>query len=134
MLDDDNAVTAFYKTLQHIQQLVHVRNMQACRRLVQNIHGASRTAARKLRCQLNALCFAAAQRRRCLSQMNIAKAYILQHCQLAVNAWLVLEELAGLAHRHIQYLSDGFALVMHLQRIAVVACAVTNLTGNVNVR
>ena len=106
MLDDDNAVTAFYKTLQHLQQLVYVRNMQSCRRLVQDIYGASRTAARKLRCQLYALCFAAAQRRRCLSQMNVAKAYILQHCQLAVNARLILKELAGLAYRHIKNLRD----------------------------
>ena len=66
--------------------------------------------------------------------MNIAKAYIFQHCQLAVNAWLVLEELAGLAYRHIKNLRDGFALIMHLQRIAVVACTVANLAGNVNVR
>ena len=108
--------------------------MQACRRLVQNIHGASGTAARKLRCQLNALCFAAAQRRRCLSQMDVAKAYVLQHCQLAVNTRLVLEEFAGFAHSHIKNLRNGFALIMHLQRIAVVACTVADFAGNVNVR
>ena len=66
--------------------------------------------------------------------MDVAKAYVLQHCQLAVNTWLILKELAGLAHRHIKNLRDGFALIMHLQRIAVIACAVTNLAGNVNVR
>ena len=66
--------------------------------------------------------------------MNVAKAYVLQHCQLTVNARLVLEELAGLAHRHIKNLRDGFALIMHLQRIAIVACAVADLAGNINVR
>ncbi|SKV09845.1 Uncharacterised protein [Mycobacteroides abscessus subsp. abscessus] len=45
-----------------------------------------------------------------------------------------LEELCGLFDGHVEHLGDGLALVVHLKRFPVVACAVAHLAGHVNIR
>ncbi|SHU23608.1 Uncharacterised protein [Mycobacteroides abscessus subsp. abscessus] len=45
-----------------------------------------------------------------------------------------LEEFCGLFDGHVEHLGDGLALVVHLERFPVVACAVAHLAGHVNIR
>ena len=43
------------------------------------------------------------------------------------------EELGGLLDRHVEHLGDGLALVVDLERLAVVAGAVADLARDVDV-
>ena len=38
VLDDNDRVARIHQLLQHLDQAMHVRNVQACGRLIQNIH------------------------------------------------------------------------------------------------
>ena len=56
MLDDDDRIAHVHQLLQHLDQAVHVCNVQACGGFVQNIHRFAGAAAGKLVGQLYALC------------------------------------------------------------------------------
>jgi len=108
--------------------------VQAGRRLVQDVEGPSGAAARQFGRQLDALGFAAGQLSRRLAETDVAQADILQRLQLARDARDRLEVGQGLVDRHVQHLGDVLVLVAHLKRLAIVALALANVAGDVDVR
>ena len=54
--------------------------------------------------------------------------------QLACDLRNVGEKYAGLLHRHVQHVGDGLVLVLDLERFTVVALALADVTGHVNIR
>src|SRR5207237_187930 len=77
--------------------------------------------ARQLLGQLHALRLAARERRRRLAQVKVAQAHVAQRLQLLPHLGHVREEVGGLRHGHVEHVGDRGALVLHLQRLAVVA-------------
>ena len=70
MLNDDDAVTSIDQAMQHTDELVHIRHVQAHGRLIQHIQGVRRFLATtrhlvfdlgELSHQLDALCFTATE-------------------------------------------------------------------------
>ena len=61
MLDNDDRISSVGKAVKDIDQLVHVRKMQAGGGLVQNINGLSGAPFAQLRRQLDALRLSAGQ-------------------------------------------------------------------------
>ena len=59
VLDDDDRVAQISEPMQHIQQFLYIFEVQACRRLVEQIQSASSLAFAQLPRQLYALSFAA---------------------------------------------------------------------------
>lgn len=59
VLDDEHGIARVDQPLQYLDQLVHVRHVQARRRLVEDIERAARRSSGKLRCELDALRLAA---------------------------------------------------------------------------
>ncbi len=59
MLDHDDRIAVFDKLMQHFEKLRDVVEMQACRRLVENVKRAARRTARQLLRELDALRLAA---------------------------------------------------------------------------
>ena len=55
MLDHHNGITGVYQLLQYVNQTMHVGNVQASGRLIQNIDGLSGRTLRKLCGQLYSL-------------------------------------------------------------------------------
>ena len=47
---------------------------------------------------------------------------------------MVFKESQRLLHRHLQHIVDALAPVLDLQRLAVVALALTHLTGDIDIR
>ena len=107
--------------------------METRGRLVEDIDGAPRGALRKLGRELDALGFAAGERRRRLAEADIAEADLAERAELRFELWKVAEEFKRLLHGHFQHVRDALALVVDLERFAVVALALADLAGHVNI-
>src|SRR5215470_15148718 len=133
VLDDDHGVAQVYESLQHVEQLAHVLEMQTRGRLVQDVDGAARGAARKLFGQLDALRLAAGERRRRLAEFDVAQADLVKRLQLLFDLWVIFEQRQGFFDRRVQQLRDVLALVAHVERLAVVSAAPAHFAGDVDV-
>ena len=65
---------------------------------------------------------------------DVAEADVDQRLQVPGDRRDRREEVDGLLDRHVEHLGDGLALVVHLERLAVVAGAVADLARHVDVR
>ncbi len=83
--------------------------------------------------QLDALRLAAAERGRLLPDLDVAEADLGQHRHLVADAGDRLEEFDRVLDRHVEHVGDAPALELHLQRLAVVALAVADVAGDVDV-
>ncbi len=133
VLDHHDRVALIDKSLQHCQQLEHVVEVQTGGWLVQNIEGLAGGAAAQLLAELDALRLAAREGGGRLTELDVAQADFLQGGELGANAGDVLEELQPLVHRHLQHVGDALSLVFDLQRLSVIAMAVTHLARHVHV-
>ena len=107
--------------------------MQTRCRLIQNIDGIAGTASAQLRGQLYALGFAAGERRGALTQADIAQTYILKCFQFSVDFRDMFKKFAGFIHRHFQNIGDAFAFECCFQCFPVVASALADFTGDINI-
>ena len=78
VLDHKGGIALIHQPLNHLHQLFNIRKMQSRCRLVQNIERLARLCTVQFLCQFHALSFAAGKRGSRLTQMNVAKAYIVQ--------------------------------------------------------
>src|SRR5215204_4546779 len=76
VLDDDDRVAEGGEALEHVEQLVHVGEVEAGRRLVEDVDGAPRGALRQLAGELDALRLAAGQGGRRLAELDVAEAHV----------------------------------------------------------
>src|SRR3954468_7186943 len=134
VLDDDDRVALLDQSRQNTQQLADVFEVQTGRRLVEDVDGAPGGSPLQFGGELDALSFAAGQRRRGLAETDIAETDVDQRGQVTRDRRHCGEELGGLLDGHVEYVSDGLALVVHLERLAVVARAVTYLARDIDVR
>ena len=88
---------------------------------------------RQLGGQLDALRLAARERGRRLAEADVAEPDVVQRLELLLIGGHRLEEVERLRHRHLEHLGDVLALVAHLERLAVVALALADLAGHVDV-
>ena len=84
--------------------------------------------------QLDPLRLAAGQRGRRLAEPDVAEADLDERLHVPGDRRDRGEEVDGLLDRHVEDLGDGLALVVHLERLAVVAGAVADLARDVDVR
>src|SRR5690606_40967674 len=84
--------------------------------------------------KLVALLISARQGCRRLSQRDITQPDIKQCLQFAGNHGHRTEKFSSMLHRHLQNFGDIFAFVLNFKRFAVVALAMTNVAGHVNIR
>ena len=101
--------------------------------LVQNVQGAARVALGQFLRELDALGLTAGQRGGTLAQADVAQANIQQGLQAAADLRHGFEEGMGLFHRHVQHVGNALALVVDLQRLAVVALALAHVAGDVHI-
>ena len=133
MLDDDDGVARLHQLVQHLQQQINVGEMQAGGGLVQDVERATSVSARQLQGQFHALRLAATQGGGRLAQSDVTQAHFHQGLQLACQVGHRAKKRQGVFHRHVQYVRDVFALVLHLQGFAVVALAVTNIARHIDI-
>ncbi|MNZ73816.1 hypothetical protein D3C78_922440 [compost metagenome] len=51
-----------------------------------------------------------------------------------MNTWKILKKGAAVLNRHLQHLGYVLALVLHLQRLSVIALALAYLTRHIHIR
>ena len=121
------------EAVEHVEQLVDVVEVQAGRRLVEDVERPAGGALAQLLGELDALRLAAGQRRRRLAEVDVVEADAGQGLELLPDRRHVAEELERLADGQVEHVGDVLALVAHLERLAVVARAVADLAGDVDV-
>ena len=73
------------------------------------------------------------ERRRLLPDLDVAEADLGQHRHLVADAGDRLEEFDRVLDRHVEHVGDAPPLELHLQRFAVVALAVADVAGDIDV-
>ena len=92
MLYHKDRVAGIHQTLQYLNKLAHVLEVETRRRLVEDIERPACLDTLELLGKLHALCLAAGQGRCRLSQVHIAQAHIEERLELAADLRDVLEE------------------------------------------
>ena len=133
MFNHQHRVARIDQALQHIEQLADVLKMKAGRRLVQNIERLARLASMKFLGELHTLRLAARERRGGLAQAHVAQAYIVQRLELALNLRDIPKEGQRLGDAHVEHVRDGLTTVGDLKRLAVIAFAAADLTGDIDI-
>jgi hypothetical protein len=133
VLDHDNRVAVVDEALQHAQQLLDVVEVQARGRLVEDVERAAGVALAEFAREFHALRFAARQRRRALAQLDVGEADVHQRFEFAREHGHGLEQLERVFDGHLKHVGDRVALVGDLERLAVVALAVADVAGHVDV-
>ena len=134
VLDDEHRVARVRQTIENIDQARDVRHVQTGRRLVEHIDRPAGAALRKLRRKLDALRLAAGERCGRLTELDIAEADIHERLQPVADLRLVLKKCERLFDGHVQHLGNILALIVHLERLAVIALALADLARDVNIR
>src|SRR5687768_4033706 len=119
MLDHEHRVAFVDKPMQHLEKKSDVLEVQAGRRLVEYVERPSGVALRELRRQLHTLGLATRERRRTLTEMDVAQANVNERFELLTNARLVLEELERILDRHLEDVGDALAAEANLERLAI---------------
>src|SRR5579884_2645278 len=133
VLDDQHGVAHADETLQHFEQLVDVGEVESGRRLVEHVERPARRAARQLGRELDALRLAARELRRRLAHLDVAEPDLADRLELVLDARDRREELRRLVDAHREHVGDRLALVLHLERLGVVALALADFARDVDV-
>src|SRR5690625_3091547 len=128
MFDDDDRISVIHKSLQHFDELAYIFGMEAGRRFVQYIERASVRAFVQFGGKLDTLRLPARQRRRRLSETDVAEADIDERLDLALDLGQVLKEVESFFHRHFKDVRDAFVLVFDFERLTVVTFAAAHFT------
>src|SRR5918994_7596749 len=115
--------------MEHVEQLLDVGEVQARRRLVEDVERPPGRDLGQLRSELHPLRLATGERRRGLAELDVVEADVVQGLQPPADLRDLREEAERLLDRHLEYLRDRLPLEAHLQRLAVVALAPTRLAG-----
>src|SRR2546427_2727459 len=85
-------VPLVHQAMQHLEEQADVLEVEARRRLVEDVEGAARVALGQLGSQFDALRLAPRERRGGLAQVDVSQSYVVEQLEFRVNARLVLEE------------------------------------------
>src|SRR5262245_23188872 len=120
--------------MQHGEQVLDVLEVQAGRGLVQDVERPARRALRQLLGELHALGLAARERRRILPELDVREADVEQRLELRGDRRHRCEEECRVLDRHVEDLVDVPALVVDVERLAVVTPPLADVAGDVHVR
>src|SRR5205823_4191807 len=103
------------ESMQHLEQHPHVLEVQSRRGLVEDVERATRVPFRQLGREFHALRLAAGQRRRALSQMDVAESNIVECLEFLTDARLILEKGERVFHGELEDVADVQAAKSHLE-------------------
>src|SRR5262249_2327660 len=118
---------------QHFQEALHVGEVQARGRLVEDVERPPGGDLRELGSQLDALGLSSGEGGGRLTEPQVAEPDGAQRLQAAADLGDVLEEAERLRDGHVEHVGDALALEAHLQGLAVVALSVTLLAGYIDI-
>ena len=127
----DERVAGFGQAMEQADQAGDVLAVQAGRRFVEEQQRAALAGVDlgKIADQLEALGFAAGERRERLAHREIAKADFFEAGQLGGGGRAFAEELARLGDRHREQVADGLPVILEAQHLVAEAFAVAGRAG-----
>src|SRR6267143_501196 len=134
VLDDDHGIPGIDQAMQNIQQPLDVGEVQASGRFIEDIEGLARVTPAEFFGELDPLRLATRQLGRRLSKPDIAKADLTERLQLALDLRDAVEKRGRLLDAHVEHVGDRFAAIGDLERLFVVALALADFAGHVDVR
>src|SRR4030095_8047946 len=116
----EDRVALVHQLAEDVKQLPDVLEVESRRGLVEDVQRATGAALRELPCKLHPLLFSTRQRRRRLSELDVAQTDCLQRAQLVRDWRNILEQRERLIDGEVQHVGDRLAAVANLQRLTVV--------------
>jgi hypothetical protein len=133
VFDDEQRVAALHESLQRIEQLLDVGEVQADGGFVEQEQGVCLCLASHGRRQLQALRLPSGKRVQRLAEAQIVETNVDEDLQAATEFAMIAEEAQRLAGGHAQNVVDGFLLVADLEDLGTEAGAVADTAGYINV-
>src|SRR5439155_6438357 len=133
VLDDDDRIPRVDETVEYLEEALDVGEVKAGRRLVEDVQGPAGGTPAQLGRELDALRLTTRERRCSLAEVDVAETDVVQRAELRLRDRNVLEELECFLDGHLENVGDRLALVMDLERLAVVALPAADLAGDVDV-
>ena len=132
----DERVAGFGQAMEQAHQAGHVFAVEASRRFVEEQERAALAGVDlgKVADQLEALRFAAGERRERLAHREVAETDFFEAGQLGGGGRAFAEELARLGDRHREQVADGLPVVLEAQHLVAEAFAVAGRAGQRDVR
>ena len=107
--------------------------MEAGGGFVEDVEGVAGFGTGQFGCQFDALGFTATEGGGLLAQGDIAKAYLLEGFQLAVDFGVRFKEGDGFVDGHVEHVGNALAFVANFQSFAVVAFAVAHFAVDIHI-
>ena len=127
VLDHDHRVAARDQVVEHLEQPLHVGEVEADGGLVEQVERRPAAALGQLARDLEALRLAARELGRGLAEPQVAEPDAPQHVERAREARLAREVLERLVDGQVERLADVDAAVAHLEHLAPEAIAAAHL-------
>src|SRR5215213_4759808 len=116
VLDHEHRVARVDEPLQHLEQLLDVGEVEAGRRLVEDVERPARRHLRQLGGQLDPLRLAARERRRRLTELDVVEADVVERLEAAAELRDLAEEGKRLLDRHVEDALRVFGKIPKLRR------------------
>jgi len=133
VLDHEHRVADRHETLQDVEQLVDIGKVQPGRGLVEHVKRTAGGALREFGRELDALRLTARELRRGLPHLDVAEAHFRNRLELVRNARDRGKEFGCFIDAHLEDVGDRLALVLHFERLRVVAFAFADFARHVHV-
>ena len=133
MFDDDDAVALFHQGVEDFEEFANIFEMEAGGGFIEDVERVAGGAPGEFLGEFDALGFAAGQGGGLLADLDVAEADFEQHGELFADGRHGLEEFDAVFDCHVQHVGDGFALEFHFQGFAVVAVAVADVAGDIDI-
>src|SRR5262245_50108050 len=133
MLDHEHAGPAVHESVEDAEQPLHVVQMQARGRLVEDVEHVAAGSGGQLGGDLQALRLPSRQGGGRLAQAEIAETDVLEHAQSSGEGRLVGEEVQRLVDGHLEDLAHVPSAVLDREHLGTVAPALAVLAGDVHI-
>ena len=134
VLDDEYRVPLLYETIEDIEELLHIREVESCRWLIEDIECLTCRSLGEVERELDTLRLSTRERRCGLSESDIPETDIDEDIEHSLDPWEADEEGTRILDRHIEYFGDIFSLELYLKGLVVVSGPTTRFTLDINIR
>src|SRR3989338_11269749 len=113
---------------------MHILVMQSNRRLIKNVENLAATPSGQLGREFNSLGFPSLECRCRLSKLNISESDFAQDFQTIMDLRNIAKKFVRIINRHRKHIKNIFALIKHLERLAIKSFSFANIAFNIDSR
>jgi len=133
VFDDDDSVSLFDEAVEDREEHLDVFEMETGCGLVENVESFSRRDLGELGGEFHSLGFSAGKGCGRLAQMDVSQPDVVEGLEFSFDGRDAFEEVERFFDCHVEDIGDGMASVLDLQSLSIVALALTDFAGDVDV-